>query len=406
MQNKASDITELKPVWLKAAVLGGLWASIEIIIGSFFHNLRFPFAGTMLSANATLLMIAFYQIWPAKGLIWRAGLIAALMKSVSPSAIILGPMIGILSEALIMELFIRVMGNNLFSLSIAGALCVSSAFFQKIGNLIIIYGFSKPYDIARNFYHYILNQLHIDGVDPRILVLIILGTYVIIGFTAALTGFKIGRASQNKPYTAQGYKAGNMQTDAYFVVDTKFKFSLFLFWTHIVLIPAGLLLFNYFSLTISALFTALYSSFSIFKYKRSLRRLKKPILWIQIILLILFASIFGNNDQLSGSLFKMEGFLIGLDMSVRAIFIVLAFASFGVELRNPRIKNYLFKHGFNKIYAALGLSFSALPLMIEAMPKPKYFLFHPIESFSNMMGHAKEWLEVFESTSTKNPTRI
>jgi hypothetical protein len=37
---------KLKPVWLKAAVLGGLWASVEIIIGSFFHNLRLPFAGT------------------------------------------------------------------------------------------------------------------------------------------------------------------------------------------------------------------------------------------------------------------------------------------------------------------------------------------------------------------------
>jgi len=37
-------------------------------------------------------------------------------------------------------------------------------------------------------------------------------------------------------------------------------------------------------------------------------------------------------------------------------------------------------------------------LMIEAMPNPKYFLRHPIESFSNMMAYAGEWLEVF----TKN----
>ncbi len=113
MNYASSKHLQLKSVWLKAAVLGGLWASVEIIIGSFFHNLRLPFGGTILAANATILMIAFYQMWPEKGLIWRAGLIAALMKSISPSAIILGPMIGIMSEALIIEMFLRVFGNNL-----------------------------------------------------------------------------------------------------------------------------------------------------------------------------------------------------------------------------------------------------------------------------------------------------
>ena len=88
MNTLSTKQIKLQPIWLKAAVLGGLWASIEIIIGSFFHNLRLPFAGTILAANATILMVAFYQMWPEKGLIWRAGLIAALMKSISPSAII------------------------------------------------------------------------------------------------------------------------------------------------------------------------------------------------------------------------------------------------------------------------------------------------------------------------------
>jgi hypothetical protein len=35
--------------------------------------------------------------------------------------------------------------------------------------------------------------------------------------------------------------------------------------------------------------------------------------------------------------------------------------------------------------------------MIEAMPKPKQFLRHPIQGFTNMMVHAREWIDVFES---------
>ena len=69
-----------------------------------------------------------------------------------------------------------------------------------------------------------------------------------------------------------------------------------------------------------------------------------------------------------------------------------------MELRNPVIRDYLFKKGFSKIYMALGLSFTALPVMIEAMPKPKYFLCHPVNSFSDMMVYAREWLGVFEKT--------
>jgi hypothetical protein len=34
--------------------------------------------------------------------------------------------------------------------------------------------------------------------------------------------------------------------------------------------------------------------------------------------------------------------------------------------------------------------------MIEAMPKPKYFLRYPIRSYSVMMIQAKEWQKVFE----------
>ncbi|MCB0807588.1 MAG: hypothetical protein KDC05_17470 [Bacteroidales bacterium] len=393
-QHKRVTPVRLKPVWLKAAVLGGLWASIEIIIGSFFHNLRLPFAGTMLAANATVLMIAFYQMWPEKGLIWRAGLIAALMKSISPSAVILGPMIGIMSEALLIEICIRAFGNNLVSLSLAGALSVSSALIHKIGSLLILYGFNIV-KLYVDIFKYLAKQVRIESIDPWLLVFIALGVYSVLGIGSAFLGWKIGRRSLSSTSKHPEIENKQQEREDILAVDPKQRFSILLFFTHLILIPSGLLLLNYMKLLPGAVFVVMYVAFCILIYKRSLRRLRKPTFWWQLALLTLLASIFWNGVNSEGSLFETEGLIIGLEMNIRALFVVIAFSSFGVELRNPVIRDFLFSKGFDKIYTALGLSFTALPAMIEAMPGPKKFLLHPVEGFSAMMVDAQHWLKVF-----------
>ncbi len=390
---------KLKPVWLKAAVLGGLWASVEIIIGSFFHNLRLPFSGTILAANATILMIAFYQMWPEKGLIWRAGLIAALMKSISPSAIILGPMIGIMSEALIIEIFIRLFGNNLISLSIAGALSVSSALIHKIVSLLILYGLNIV-KIYVNIFHYFAKQVRVENADPWLLAFIVIGIYLVLGIVSAFLGFRIGRRSAKMTIEKHGFVAESKSSNNLLATNPDQKFSLVLFYAHILLIPAGLLILNAFPLIYSTIFVLVYATFCVLHYKSSLRRLKKPFFWIHLFILTFLAAIFWNGFNSKGSFFDIEGLLIGFEMNIRAVFVVIAFSSFGIELRNPVIRDFLFKKGFDKIYSALGLSFSALPVMIEAMPKPQVFLRHPVKSFSDMMVHAQEWLGVFENSKS------
>ncbi len=386
---------QLSSVWLKAAVLGGLWASVEIIIGSFFHNLRIPFAGTILAANGTILMVAFYQMWPVKGLIWRAGLVTALMKSVSPSAVILGPMIGIMTEALIVEFFIRFLGNNLLSLSIAGALSVSSALIHKVVSLVILYGFN----IVRlyvDIFNWLAKQVQIEDPDPWMLVFIVVFMYLLFGITATMIGYRVGLRARASHFDKQGFSPQQNAQNKLFNLDPDQSFSVILFYLHLITIPIGLLILNYFNLVYGLIFIALYTSFCMVYYKRSLKRLKKPAFWGQLIILTFLASMFWNGFRTEGSLFDTEGLFIGLEMNLRAFFIVIAFSSFGVELRNPIIRDYLSTKGFDKIYKALGLSFTALPVIIEAMPKPRVILRHPINSFSIMMIHAREWLEVFE----------
>ena len=90
--------------------------------------------------------------------------ITAIMKSVSPSAFILGPMTGIMMEAILLELVIMMFGNNLFGLILAGIASVSSALFHKLINLLIFYGFDLI-QIYVNIVNFALKQFGLEAVD-------------------------------------------------------------------------------------------------------------------------------------------------------------------------------------------------------------------------------------------------
>jgi hypothetical protein len=383
-------------VWLKASVLGGLWASVEIIIGSFFHNLRIPLAGTLLAAHATVLMVAFYQIWSVKGLIWRAGLIAALMKSVSPSAVILGPMIGILIEAFVVEFFIRYFGNNLVSLGIAGALSVSSALIHKVVSLLVLYGF-RLITLFLDVYQFLARQLHIENTKPLTLVIIVCAMYVAFGSLSAFIGYFVGMRSKKRSYIRQGFIPEKVKVDNLFALNPDQQYSILLFVIHALMIPAGLVLMRVIPVQFILLFVFIYSILCLKKYRKGLRRLLKPVFWIQLLVIVLIAAVDWNKLQSGGLVITSSGLLMGAEMALRAVFVVVAFSSFSVELRNPEIRKQIFKKGFDKIYTSLGLAFSALPVMVAAMPTPGFFIRHPVDSFTQMMNHAREWLFVFET---------
>ncbi len=94
----------LSEKWIKASIAGTIWAASEIVLGSFLHNLRVPFSGNILTAIGIIILISISFIWRERGIFWRAGLICAIMKTMSPSAVIFGPMIAIIAESLILEL--------------------------------------------------------------------------------------------------------------------------------------------------------------------------------------------------------------------------------------------------------------------------------------------------------------
>ena len=391
MENKVDE------VWLKAAVLGGLWATIEIILGSFFHNLRMPFSGTFLAFIGIVLTIAFYQKWQVKGLIWRAGLICALMKSISPSAVIFGPMIGIFSEALILSIFVYLFGNRLITFLIAAPLAIGSALVHKVISVLILYGYNIV-TLVKNIYNYAVKQLHWENDDPFLLIYSLLGIYLVLGLVAALLGWFIGKKAKNQ-------KAKEIQKNEHKVrinslsigVDKMFSYHSFFLLLHLLVIPTAFFFLNFHENIWTYLIVSLYLLFSFWRYGKFLRRFQKLSFWWQLFILTLLAGFFISGFQKQGDFLTWEGILIGLSMNFRAIFVVVAFSSLGVEFKNPTIRKFLFKHGFQVIYQVLELSFAALPLIIQSMPKAKIFLRSPIQSLTTMLSQADYWLEMFEN---------
>ena len=359
----------LNSLWLKAAVVGSLWASVEIILGSFFHNLNMPLSGTILSFIGVYLLVSFFQIWKESGVIWRAGLICALMKSISPSAIILGPMIGIFTEALLLEFFIFLFGKNLLGYMVGGAFAVFSTIIHKLVSLLITYGFDFI-NILAALYHFCVKQLHVDSVRPRYLILIIAGIYLVAGMVAAVLGYKTGKNYVKNRGRAvnQGDLTLQWNTQMFSAVF-RHDFSLYFLVLNVAAVVLCLVLVNYDFVLLSIILSVLYISFCLYHYKSSLKRLKKFSVWIQFFIITLVAAFLWTGIS-EDDFFSMTGLIIGLKMNFRAILIIIGFSAISVELKNPVIKSILYRKGFASLYQSLGLAFSALPGIISSFPKP------------------------------------
>lgn len=195
--------TQLSEKWIKSAILGTIWASSEIVLGSFLHNLRVPFSGNILTAIALVILISASFKWKENGLFWRAGVICALLKTMSPSAVIFGPMVAILAESLLLEFSVRLLGRNFLGFIFGSILAMSWVLFQKIANFIIFYGYNIV-ELYESLMLYLEKQLSLQFDAVWMPILLLLTIYAVFGILSAIIGMKTGRklVSQNQKYMA------------------------------------------------------------------------------------------------------------------------------------------------------------------------------------------------------------
>ena len=385
---KHSHISEL---WLKAASIGSIWAANEIVLGSFLHNLRIPMSGTLMSFLSVAFVVAFSRMWPEKGLIWRAGVIAALMKSLSPSAIIFGPMIGIMSEAFILEFILWIFGRSLPGFLIGGALAVMMVLVQKVLTFLVTYGWNIIL-MLDEMYQYSIKQFHWQ-LDEKLAVMAIFGIYALIGMTGGVLGYITGGKARTKEQIYQSDTGGKRAFDSLFEHSSSDRYSGWLLLFHFVWLILGFYIINHYSLIVISLFIGAYIAFTIYRYGNSFRHLRKPSFWLFFIAITLLAGLFMHSGE-KDSLFSMEGLLIGIKMNIRAAFVLVSFASISKELKNPIVKSILYKRGFANLYQAMELAFSVLPASMAAFPSAKDLIRKPVQSIAGLIAYAEVVLEM------------
>ncbi len=380
----------LNPVWAKAALLGSVWGSIEIIVGSFLHNLRVPLTGTILSAIGVALLVGGHSLWMEKGLIWRAGVVCALMKSISPSAVIIGPMIGILTEAVALEVFVRISRGTSIGVVMGSGIAVCLPFVQSVVNLLIAYGWNIT-TLYVEAYKIAAKSLGIQSLNPYEALGSFLALNVLFGFCAAFLGIAIGKnAAANtlapSPLAVRG-AVFSLQP-----VNSSQRFSTWLLILNVVAIPPMLLVIGSLSLLWSSSLVGAYTVLVVTRYPTSWKRFSKPGMWVGLIAVTVLAGFLLGEFTSKQPGWTWSGILIGLQMSLRAVFMVVAFNVVSIELRNPKIIGWVLRRGFGQLATAMEVAFDALPTLIASLGEERNVLRHPVTSLSRLLLIAKHRL--------------
>ena len=392
---------QLNEKWIKASILGTIWASSEIVLGSFLHNLRIPFSGNILTAIGLIILISASYQWNERGLFWRAGIICALLKTMSPSAVIFGPMVAIFSEAVLLEISVRILGKTIPGFIVGSILAMSWNLFQKIINFIIFYGYNIV-EVYTNLMQFAQRQLNlkVDAVWAPIVLLLIM--YALFGSVSALVGIKTGRklASSTAPsrITLKSEKTNGIPKKK----DPDFSYSLAWLIMNILFLAGTFLLPGKINFGLWIILSATVATTWAIRYKRALRQLVRPGLWLFFVI-ITMGTTFVFSRLHSETLPVTDAILVGVEMNVRAIILIMGFSVLGTELYNPKIRAFLARGYFKQLPPALELSLESLPSMIAAVPDLKTTLKNPVQVIHQLMLHAESRMSEIRQNFNNNP---
>src|SRR5690606_24056730 len=107
------------------AVFGALWGALEISLGSVLKALHLPLSGALLATAGLVIALIARLFVPCAGATLFVGVVATILKLFSIGSVLIGPMIGILAEALLAEVVLTLSGQpRRAAFLLAGALGV------------------------------------------------------------------------------------------------------------------------------------------------------------------------------------------------------------------------------------------------------------------------------------------
>jgi len=332
-------------------------------------------------------MISTSYKWKERGLFWRAGLICALMKTMSPSAVIFGPMVAIFSQSVMLELFTRVFGRNVIGYLTGAMFAMTWNLFQKIMIFIIYYGFNIA-NIYANLLKYAERQLNIDFDLVWSPIFVLAAIYACLGLISGIIGMMVGQRLVREPVA---YRQGNARKNSNVISADRQKFNYSVSWLflNLGLIITAFYLLNHASWPVWSIAIAAIVTVWILRYKRALRQLSRPRIWIFFVV-ITMASAFVIGKIQSDD--WIRGLEIGVQMNFRAMIVILGFSVLGTELYNRKVREFFARTAFRQLPFALEISMKSLPMTIASVPEAKVIARSPVSVICSVISQIEQRL--------------
>ncbi len=374
-------MSKQQDIWLKAAVIGSLWGASEIVLGSFLHNLRIPFSGNILTSIGIIVMVAGHRLWPQRGVLIRAGLICAALKSLSPSHVLLGPMISIMMQAILMEAATAVGKKSYAGYVVGGGLAVSWNLLHRILSAMVLYG-SSLIALYQNLIDFLINQTGWDTDGYWIPLTVLWGVFFLWGAAAGIAGILVSKAAANTTRTM------NITYEKPAAANNIVRKQSGKIWPLmrpigvLALLVAGLysvsslpLIYKPVFLSLFLIATSLYNRMVVFRF------LKRRGLWVGISIMVLLSGfLMGPHHGFSG-----EGVIAGLEMAMRAVYVVVGFGIISSELKKPEMAGLFSGKKMAPFLSAVRVAFQTTPILLDQIPAKQAWR-HPARVLASMVG--------------------
>lgn len=180
------------------AVFGCIWGLSEMSFGTVLKSLNIPLSGMVLSCIGLLVVMVGRLFVPHRGATLFMGVIAMLLKLFSLGGVVIGPMVGIISEALVAELILSISARpERWVFLLAGMLGTLSTVIQPFVTGPVLFGrtlFVVWLDL-------IDRSSRVLGLDPKAIwavLLIYVGVHLIAGILAGWVAWDLGRQLQTR----------------------------------------------------------------------------------------------------------------------------------------------------------------------------------------------------------------
>jgi len=180
------------------AVFGTLWGLSEMTLGTVLKSLNIPLSGVVLSTVGLVIALVGRVLVPRRGSTLFIGVIATLLKLFSLGGVIIGPMIGIMSEALVAEVALTALGRpRRAGFLVAGAVGVLCPLVQPFVTNPLLFG--------RTLFTVWLDLLDLGGRlfglgsdAALVIVLALVALHIAIGLVAGWFAWEAGRTLQTR----------------------------------------------------------------------------------------------------------------------------------------------------------------------------------------------------------------